>query len=81
MNRHSAFKPRLSGWVGSTAPDLHELWYAEERTDVGQWLDEHGWRVSATNSDEVMAEHGRAAVGYDVATAPTNVFISADRVG
>jgi methyltransferase (TIGR00027 family) len=62
------------------APDLHELWYAEERTDVGQWLDEHGWRVSATNSDEVMAEHGRAAVGYDVATAPTNVFISADRV-
>jgi len=25
-------------------PDLRELWYAQERGDVGQWLDEHGWR-------------------------------------
>ena len=59
------------------APDLHELWYAEERADVGQWLQGHGWRVSETNSDELMAEHGRV---NDADTAPANVFISAERV-
>jgi len=67
--------------LGNTdAPDLHELWYAEERTDVGQWLDEQGWRVSVTNSDEVMAQHGRGATGNEFAIAPTNLFISAERV-
>jgi methyltransferase (TIGR00027 family) len=67
--------------LGNTdAPDLHELWYAEERTDVGHWLDEHGWRVSVMNSDEVMAQHGRRTTGNGVATAPTNLFISAERV-
>jgi methyltransferase (TIGR00027 family) len=58
------------------APDLHELWYAEERADIGQWLDEHGWRVTVTNSDDLMAEHGRI---NDIDTAPANVVISAER--
>jgi methyltransferase (TIGR00027 family) len=67
--------------LGTTdAPDLHELWYAEERTDVGQWLDERGWRVSVTNSDEVMAQLGRGATGNGFTAAPTNLFISAERV-
>jgi methyltransferase (TIGR00027 family) len=67
--------------LGNTdAPDLHELWYAEERADVGQWLDEHGWRVSVTNSDELMAQHGRGAMANDIDAAPTNVFISAERL-
>ncbi|HZA12152.1 class I SAM-dependent methyltransferase [Mycobacterium sp.] len=70
-----------AGRLGNTdAPDIHELWYAEERTDVGQWLDEHGWRASMTNSDELLAQHGRGATGNDIDTAPTNVFISAERV-
>jgi O-methyltransferase involved in polyketide biosynthesis len=27
-------------------PDFEELWYFEARTDVGEWLLEHGWDVS-----------------------------------
>ncbi len=61
------------------APDIHELWYAEERTDVGKWLDEHGWRVSVTTSDDVMARHGRGASANVVGTPPPNLFISARR--
>jgi O-methyltransferase involved in polyketide biosynthesis len=67
--------------LGDTeAPDLNELWYAEERTDVGKWLDVHGWRVSVTKSEELMARHGRGATGDDFGTAQSNLFISAQRV-
>jgi O-methyltransferase involved in polyketide biosynthesis len=67
--------------LGNTeVPDLHELWYAEERTDVGHWLDEHGWRVSVTSSNEAMAQYGRIAASSEFATASTNLFISAERV-
>lgn len=64
----------------SEVPDLHELWYAEERGDVGQWLDEHGWRVSVTNSNDVLAHYGRSAARNEFAAAPTNLFISAERM-
>jgi O-methyltransferase involved in polyketide biosynthesis len=67
--------------LGNThTPDLHELWYAEERADVGQWLDEHGWRVSVTNSHELMAAHGRGTNVNDNDAPPPNVFVSAERV-
>ena len=64
----------------SEAPDLHELWYAEERGDVGQWLEEHGWRVSVTNSNDALAHYGRSAARNEFAAAPTNLFISAERM-
>ena len=51
-------------------PDLHELWYAQERGDVGQWLAEHGWRVSVTNSNDVLAHYGRSAARNAFAAAP-----------
>jgi methyltransferase (TIGR00027 family) len=71
----------LASKLGSTdTPDLHELWYAEERADVGQWLDEHGWRASVTNSAELMAAHGRGTMVSDNNTPPPNVFVSAERV-
>lgn len=54
-----------------------ELWYFEEREDAGDWLRRHGWQVTATPSDEMMARYGRApAKGLEEAS-PTHSFIAA----
>ncbi|EUA52213.1 putative S-adenosyl-L-methionine-dependent methyltransferase [Mycobacterium xenopi 4042] len=29
-------------------PRTDELWYFEERSDVGDWLRRHGWQVTVT---------------------------------
>lgn len=41
-------------------PTTDELWYFEERDDVGDWLRHHGWDVTVTPSDQMMASYGRA---------------------
>ena len=41
-------------------PRTDELWYFEEREDVGDWLRRHGWQVEVTPSVELMAGYGRA---------------------
>src|SRR4029450_4240463 len=35
-------------------PDVQDLWYIEDRTDVADWLTEHNWEVSAVESVELM---------------------------
>jgi len=40
--------------IQSPGPDFEELWYFEDRTDVGDWLREHGWDVSVLNTEEMM---------------------------
>ena len=42
-------------------PRTDELWYFEEREDVGDWFRRHGWDVTVTPSDELMASFGRKA--------------------
>lgn len=75
--RLQAAAARLSN---TDAPDLHDLWYAEERSDVGQWLRAHGWRVSVTNSDEAIAHCGRDSTNDGFLIGRTNQFISAERL-
>lgn len=58
--------------------DLQQLWYAEERTDVGDWLGERGWDVSPATTAELMARYGRRTAGEHDATPP-GLFISAQR--
>ncbi len=61
-------------------PRTDELWYFEEREDVGDWFSRHGWSVTVTPSDELMAGYGRRA-HPDVADAvPGNLFVAAQRV-
>ena len=36
-------------------PRTDELWYFEEREDVGDWFRRHGWDVTVTPIDELMA--------------------------
>jgi len=60
-------------------PSTDELWYFEERDDVGDWLRRHGWDVTATPSDKLMASYGRPSPEGLEEASPTHWFISAQR--
>ena len=61
-------------------PRTDELWYFEEREDVGDWFRRHGWNVSVTPSDELMAGYGRPAPKEVQDAVPGNLFVAAERV-
>ncbi|UQX11515.1 class I SAM-dependent methyltransferase [Candidatus Mycobacterium methanotrophicum] len=58
-------------------PRNDELWYFEDREDVGDWLRRHGWQVSVTSSAELMAGYGRAIPTQLDDGAPQALFVSA----
>jgi methyltransferase (TIGR00027 family) len=60
-------------------PAVEDLWYAEERTPLPEWLRERGWEASAVDFPELMARYGRGVPdGAEVAMPPT-LFVSARR--
>jgi methyltransferase (TIGR00027 family) len=67
--------------AGREVPDFEDLWYFEDRTDVADWLRRHGWDVSATPAEELMARYGRAVPEGLEDGAPRSVFVSAARSG
>ncbi|HEU4363076.1 MAG TPA: class I SAM-dependent methyltransferase [Mycobacterium sp.] len=75
MRRLHAAAARL---LDTEPPDLGDLWYAEERTDVAGWLTEHGWDTSTTSLGELLARHGRSDDAEDMTP---NLLISARRTG
>jgi methyltransferase (TIGR00027 family) len=68
----------LSRVLDTEMPDLDDLWYPEERTDVTEWLDEHGWEASATTMAEMLSRYGRDVPGDD--KRPPTDFVSARRL-
>jgi methyltransferase (TIGR00027 family) len=62
-------------------PRTDELWYFEEREDVGDWFARHGWDVTVTPSDELMAGYGRGAPKEIQDAVPGNLFVAAQRSG
>src|ERR1700742_4033462 len=60
-------------------PRTDELWYFEEREDVGDWFGRHGWDVIVTPGDELMAGFGRSAPEEVQDTVPGNLFVAAQR--
>jgi methyltransferase (TIGR00027 family) len=60
-------------------PSIDELWYFEEREDVGGWLRRHGWDVTVTSSQQLMAGYGRTPAKEVEDAAPQNRFVSAQR--
>ena len=60
-------------------PKTDELWYFEQREDVSDWLRSHGWAVTATPSDELMASYGRPSPEGLEEASPTHWFISGQR--
>ena len=61
-------------------PRTDELWYFEERENVGDWLRSHGWDVSVTPSLELMAGYGRRPPQEIEQGVPQNLFVSAKRM-
>jgi methyltransferase (TIGR00027 family) len=60
-------------------PSTDELWYFEEREDVGDWFGRHGWDVTVTPSLELMAGYGRKAPEQAADQVPGNLFVAAQR--
>ncbi len=60
-------------------PNVDELTYLEKRTDVTEWLAEHGWETSAVTVPEVVARYGRGSGGAGEKGALPSVFISGRR--
>jgi methyltransferase (TIGR00027 family) len=58
-------------------PNVEDLWYPEERSDIGEWLRAHGWYASVVTMHEMLARHGRSIPEEDV--MPPTVFVSARR--
>jgi len=62
-------------------PRNDELWYFEERGDVGEWFGRHGWDVTVTPSFELMAGYDRRPAKDVEDTTPHNLFVAALRSG
>lgn len=60
-------------------PRTDELWYFEEREDVGDWFGRHGWDVTVTSADRLMAGYDRSAPNEVEDMVPGNLFVAAQR--
>lgn len=60
-------------------PDVQDLWYFEDRADVGDWLRDHDWRVSVVTAQELMAGYDRPPADIED-SAPESLFVSAQRM-
>jgi methyltransferase (TIGR00027 family) len=80
--RHRLMMQRYRALMAQLGRDEHDfrgfepLWYFEDRTDVGEWLRNHGWKVSVHTAEEMMARYDRyPPEGIE---APRNLFVSAE---
>ena len=76
MQRMRATAAKL---VNAEITDYDDLWYAEDRTAVTDWLREHGWDVSAATFKELMARYGRSVPHDAEDRMPPTLFVSAQR--
>ncbi len=60
-------------------PRTDELWYFEEREDVGEWFGRHGWDVTVTTTDALMGSFGRRPAKEVEDRVPGNLFVAAQR--
>ncbi|OBH85441.1 class I SAM-dependent methyltransferase [Mycobacterium scrofulaceum] len=60
-------------------PDVADLWYFEEREDVGEWLSRHGWEVAVTPAEELMASYDRRPPQDIEGATPQTLFVAAER--
>ncbi|OBA96594.1 SAM-dependent methyltransferase [Mycobacteriaceae bacterium 1482268.1] len=59
-------------------PDVGDLWYIEDRTEVTDWFTHRGWEVSAIGAADLMERYSRTT---DDDTTPRTVFVEARLTG
>ncbi|OBK54490.1 class I SAM-dependent methyltransferase [Mycobacterium kubicae] len=65
--------------VDSDMPAVEDLWYAEARTALPEWLGEQGWDVSAVDFPGLMARYHRQVPAGNEDSMPPTLFVSARR--
>jgi methyltransferase (TIGR00027 family) len=65
---------REQAGVPDDAPDVADLWFIEERTEVTDWFSGHGWEVSMIDAADLMTRFNRAT---DDDTTPRTTFVEA----
>jgi len=77
----SFFEPeyleRRRQYLCGDRPDIPDLWFIEERTDLKRWLGERGWAVTAIEAPELMDRYDRPPAPELENLAPRSVFIEA----
>ena len=67
-----------AGVTDDETPDVQDLWYIEDRTEVTDWFTEHGWEVSSIEAADLMARYNRTTTDD---TTPRTVFVEARLTG
>ena len=65
---------REEAGVPDEAPDVADLWFIEDRTEVVDWFTDHGWAVTSIGATELMERYNRTA---DDDTTPRTAFVEA----
>ena len=60
-------------------PDVQDLWYFEEREDVGDWFRRHGWDTTVRPAEELMAGYNRRPPQEIEDAAPKTRFVAAEQ--
>jgi len=60
---------------GTNPPDVPDLWFIEERTDLRHWLTERGWSVTVIEALNLMQRYDRPPDSNLKDLAPRSVFI------
>ncbi|SEH50155.1 methyltransferase, TIGR00027 family [Mycolicibacterium rutilum] len=67
------------GDADDSAFDVADMWFIEDRTEVADWLAEHGWDVAAVEAADLMGRYGRCAAGEVDDATPRTVFVEGQR--
>ena len=77
---------RLSAWfehlrtayglAGANVPDTPGMWFDEDRTDIAEWLRDHGWSVDSVDILDLMARYQRSVPEEEAAGIPACDCIS-----
>jgi methyltransferase (TIGR00027 family) len=65
---------REQAGVPDDAPDVADLWFIEERTEVTDWFSGHGWEVSMIDAADLMTRFNRTT---DDDPTPRTTFVEA----
>jgi methyltransferase (TIGR00027 family) len=65
---------REEAGVEDDTPDVADLWFIEDRTEVIDWFTDHGWDATSIPAADLMGRYNRTT---DDDTAPRTAFVEA----